>query len=50
VTGFPVSNSARHTALGSSLVPERYHRVEARGFVGGPDAEEQADGYRYYDA
>ena len=33
-----------------SLVAERHHRVQPRGFVRGPDAEEQADGYRDYDA
>ena len=25
------------------LVPQRFHRIQARGLAGGPDAEEQAD-------
>jgi hypothetical protein len=32
----------------SLLVAERYYWVEARGFVGWPDSEEETDRYRHH--
>src|ERR1039458_4405355 len=33
----------------TSLIPECYYGVQAGGFVGGPDAKEQAYPYRHHD-
>jgi len=50
-TSFEVVQTARDPrAADFSFVPKRYHRIEARGFVGGPNAEEQADTDRDEDA